>query len=76
MAPPYIDDNPEIEMVEKGLRIAEIEKRDAMISQYEKRAIAGSDPEKALDDISYPNDAGFAGDPELSEMKRKLDTES
>ncbi|MEP2775133.1 MAG: hypothetical protein ABJQ93_04245 [Luteolibacter sp.] len=71
MAPPYVDDDPTMELTEKGLRIAENEKRDAVTDAYESEALTGSDTEETLDDISYPRGAEQPSEPELSAMRRE-----
>lgn len=73
MAPPYVDDNPNMELVEKGLRIAENEKRDAVTASYEEAALSSENPQDALDDIEYPNaDATTSTPAELSAMKEDV----
>lgn len=69
MAPPYVDENPNMEMVERGLEIAENEKRDAVIATYEKDALSSDDSEAALDDIDYPVGGGDSTDPEISAIR-------
>lgn len=71
MAPPYVDDDPAMEMLHKGLEVAENEKRDAVIDSYESAALSSDDPEAALDDINYPNSEATSGDPELSAIKEE-----
>ncbi len=69
MAPPYVDEDPDIEMVEKGLHVAENEKRDAVTDAYEDAALSSDDPQTSLDDINYPKSDGASGNPELSAIK-------
>ena len=71
MAPPYVDDDPNQEMVEKGLRIAENEKRDAVTDSYEKEALSSDDSQESLDDIAYPGTSDNTGSPELSAMRTR-----
>lgn len=70
MAPPYVDENPYLEMTEKGLRIAENEKRDAVTDAYETDALLADDTEESLDDISYPTGESTNQAPEISAMKK------
>lgn len=69
MAPPYVDENPNVDLVEQGMRVAENEKRDAVTGAYENEAAASDEPEEALDAIMYPEGSAKAGDPELSAVK-------
>ncbi len=71
MAPPYSDENPNREMVEQGLRVAENEKRDAVTDAYENAALSSDEPQAALDDINYSKSGTTAADPELSAMKEE-----
>ena len=41
-------------MTDKGRQIAENEKRDSVIEEYEKQALESENTEERLDDISYP----------------------
>ncbi len=69
MAPPYVDEDPNRAMVEKGMRVAENEKRDAVVDSYESAAAQSDEPEEALDDIEYPKGADEGSDPELSAIR-------
>lgn len=51
MAPPYVDENPNLESVRLGMRVAENERRDLMADVYQEEARQGEDPSEALDDI-------------------------
>jgi hypothetical protein len=53
MAPPFVDENPEREAVERGLDVAENEIREAVTRGYEESARNDDDPEGFLDDIDY-----------------------
>lgn len=53
MAPPFVDENPEIDLVRQGLDVAEDEIRDAVADAYEADALRSDDPEESLDDIDY-----------------------
>lgn len=68
MAPPYVDEDPNEEMVEQGLEIAENETRDAVLSDYEADALQSEDPSEALDDIDYESSEGAAISPEVAAM--------
>lgn len=52
-APPFIDEDPDNELVHQGLDEAEDEKREAVADAYEIAAIESDDPDEALDDIDY-----------------------
>jgi len=69
MAPPYVDENPNLEMTELGLRIAENEKRDAVRDGYEEDALSSDETEESLDDISYPDGDGSDIASEISATK-------
>ena len=69
MAPPYVNEDPDMEMLEKGLQVAENEKRDAVIDSYEDAALSSDDPQAELDDINYPKSDAASGNPELSAIK-------
>jgi hypothetical protein len=68
MAPPYVDENLELEETERGVRAAEDERRDAVTQAYENEAMESEDPEEALDDISYPADDDSELSPEVRAM--------
>ena len=71
MAPPYVDEDPNMEMVENGLEVAEDEKRDAVTDLYEDAALASDETEAALDDIDYPEGGAKSTSPELSAIREK-----
>jgi hypothetical protein len=52
-APPYIDEDPNLAMVERGLEAAENETRDAVADLYESSALRSEEPGEALDDIDF-----------------------
>ena len=52
-APPYVDEEPNISLVEQGLEVAEDETRDAVADAYEASARLNADPGDSLDDIDY-----------------------
>lgn len=70
MAPPYVDENPNVELVEKGMRIAENEKRDAVTDTYEEQALESEETTAALDDIAYPEGSADTVAPEISAIHR------
>jgi hypothetical protein len=53
MAPPYVDEDIDITMVERGLSVAEDEIRDAVAEAYEERAKMSDNPEEELADVDY-----------------------
>ena len=53
MAPPYVDENPNLALVEEGLDVAENEIRDAVADEYEAAARLSDEPEENLDDIDF-----------------------
>ncbi len=53
MAPPFVDENPELEATEQGLEVAENEVREIVTDIYEDAALRSEDPEESLDDIDY-----------------------
>ncbi|MFD2256422.1 hypothetical protein ACFSSA_07035 [Luteolibacter algae] len=74
MSPPYIDDDVNQTLTEQGLQAAENEKRDAVISEYEKQASTSDEPEETLDDIEYPDGTETKQSPEISAMHPENDT--
>ncbi len=71
MAPPYVNEDPNIEAVEQGLEMAEEDIRDAVVDQYEEKAIAAGASEEVLNDISYPKDNAVEGAPEISAIRKE-----
>lgn len=69
MAPPYVDDDLNMELTERGLRAAENERRDMVTDGYETGAVDSPEREEALDDISYPDGDAETESPELSAMR-------
>ncbi len=55
MAPPFVDENPERDLVQQGLDVAEDETRGLITDAYEAAALQGEDKdqEETLDDIDY-----------------------
>ncbi|MBC7980976.1 MAG: hypothetical protein H7Y36_10480 [Armatimonadetes bacterium] len=75
MAPPYVNENPNIELTEEGLLVAEDEKRDSVTESYEAEAFESDEVEETLDDIAYPEQLPDTGSPELAAIRedRALD---
>jgi hypothetical protein len=70
MAPPYVDDNPNLESVRQGMDLAEDEKREMIADGYETIARGSNDAEAALDDIDRTLEDGGDTAPELGAMHR------
>lgn len=68
MAPPYVDEDPELAMLQEGLDTAENEIRDAVADAYEARARLSDDPQAALDDIDYTEAEEPSVTPELAAL--------
>ena len=68
MAPPYVDEDPDMEMVEQGLETAENETRDAVADAYEASARLSDDPLESLDDIDFAEGEEVSTTPELAAM--------
>jgi hypothetical protein len=68
MAPPYVDEDPELAMLQDGLDTAENEIRDAVAEAYEARARLSDDPQAALDDIDYTEAEEPSVTPELAAL--------
>ncbi len=66
MAPPYIDEDEEIQLVQQGLDAAENEVRDAVADAYEARARLSDDPSEAFDDIDFTEAEDRSTTPELA----------
>ena len=67
-APPYVDEEPNIALVEQGLELAEDETRDAVAEAYEEGARQSEDSEEAMDDIDYVEAEDDETAPELAAM--------
>ena len=72
MAPPYVDDDMNIELVQQGLDVAENETRDAVADSYEASARLSDDPLASLDDIDYLEGEDESTLPELAAMHEDL----
>jgi len=68
MAPPYVDEDPNLELVQQGLDEAENEAREAIADDYETRALLSDDPEGELDDIDFAESDERSESPEISAM--------
>ena len=68
MAPPYADDNVNMDLVQQGLDEAEDETRDAVADAYEASARLSDEPLESLDDIDFNEAEGISTSPELSAM--------
>ena len=69
-APPYVDDDPEKEMVQMGLNEAEDEIRDAVAAKYEASALVSGDPEASLNDIDFTEGEENSEPSEIKAMKK------
>jgi hypothetical protein len=56
MAPPYVDEDVNLALVEEGMDVAENETRDTVADAYEATARLSDDPEETLDDLDYSKD--------------------
>ncbi|WP_411828075.1 hypothetical protein [Luteolibacter sp. AS25] len=70
MAPPYVDEDPNAEMVEMGLKEAENERRDEATLANEEEALDSEDREEALDSVNYPIDDTKNGPSELDAIRK------
>jgi hypothetical protein len=71
MAPPYVDEDPELAMLQEGLDAAENEIRDAVADAYEAGARRSDDPQEALNDIDYTEAEEPSVTPELAALHEK-----
>ena len=67
-APPYVDEEPNISLVEQGMEAAEDETRDAVAEAYEASARLSDDPAATLNDIDYMEAEEASTSPELAAM--------
>lgn len=67
-APPYVDEDPNITLVEQGLELAEDETRDAVAEAYEEGARESADPAESMDDIDFIEAEESSIPPELAAM--------
>lgn len=64
-APPYVNEEPNLSMVQQGLDLAEDEVREAVIDAYEEGALLSEEPQESLDDIDYDDGGVEQGPAEL-----------
>ena len=67
-APPYVDEEPNISLVEQGLEVAEDEIRNAVADAYEEGALQSAEAGESLDDIDYMETEDESVAPELAAM--------
>jgi hypothetical protein len=67
-APPYVDEEPNISLVEQGLEVAEDEIRGAVADAYEEGARHSPDAADSLDDIDYTEAEEESVAPEIAAM--------
>jgi len=65
-APPYVNEEPNLSMVQQGLDLAEDEVREAVIDVYEEGALLSEEPQESLDDIDYDDGGVEQGPAELT----------
>ena len=65
MAPPYVDENPNLASVRQGMDVAEDERREMVADDYELAARGDDDAEDELDDIDRTLEEGTDEAPEL-----------
>lgn len=75
MAPPYVDEDVNVDLVQQGMEIADSETRDTVADAYEATARLSDDPEEAFNDIDYSKDDDSSS-PELSAMHEEMDEEA
>ena len=66
--PPYVNEEPNLEMVRQGLDEAEDETREAMADVYEQRARRSDESEDSLNDIDFTEGEDESTSPELAAM--------
>ncbi|MEX1048377.1 MAG: hypothetical protein WED15_02530 [Akkermansiaceae bacterium] len=69
MAPPFVDEDVNMESVQDGMDAAEDDTRDAITDAYEAAALQSEDPEEELDDIDYTATGAGSGSPELDALR-------
>jgi len=72
MAPPYVDEDVNMDLVQQGLDEAEDETREAVADAYEESARLSDDPSETLDDIDFSEAEEESAIPELSAMHEDL----
>ena len=68
MAPPYVDEDVNADLVQRGLDEAEDETRDLVADTYEASALESDEAMDALDDIDFTESEGISSIPELAAM--------
>lgn len=71
-APPYVDEDPNLALVQQGLEVAEDEKRDAVADAYEASALESDDPSETMDDIDFLEGEEPSSSPELAAMHEEV----
>ncbi|MES2661416.1 MAG: hypothetical protein V4689_22540 [Verrucomicrobiota bacterium] len=72
MAPPYVDENPNLELVEEGLAEADNETREAVADGYEADARLSNEPEEVLNDIDFATAEDESSDPEVDAIHEEF----
>ncbi len=70
MAPPYVDEDPNLTLVQQGVDEAENEIRDAVADDYEASARLADDADEELDDIDFAATEDSATVPEVAAITR------
>ena len=68
MAPPYVDEDVNADLVQRGLDEAEDETRELVADTYEASALESDEAMDALDDIDFTESEGISSIPELAAM--------
>ena len=76
MAPPYVDEDVNADLVQRGLDEAEDETRELVADTYEASALESDEAMDALDDIDFTEGEGISSIPELAAMHEGEDEES
>jgi hypothetical protein len=71
-APPYVDEDPNIDLVQQGLDAADDEIRDTMAEVYETRALASDEQAESLDDVDFTEAEEESVAPELAAMHEEF----
>lgn len=71
-APPYVDEDPNIDLVQQGLDAADDEIRDTMAEVYETRALASDEQSESLDDVDFTEAEEESSAPELAAMHEEF----
>lgn len=66
MAPPYVDEDPNLALVQQGVDEAENEIREAVADDYEASAKLSDDVDEELDDIDFSSTDDSAEAPEVA----------